>query len=109
VTSGRRVETMSKDVPPPDRSALSDHATGLVRRIVREGVVAFSDEALEMMRSEGLTTADCHNVLRWGISDPPSRRGDMWRYRLHTAAASVVVIFRSEAEIVVLSAERKPR
>ena len=84
-----------------------DGATELVRCIVRDGVVAFSDRALSTLRSQGLTTADCHNVLRWGTSDPASSHGGAWHYRLHTASAFVVVAFRSDVEMVVMSAGKK--
>jgi len=93
-----------------NRDPLSpERATELVHQIVRDGNVAFSDRALATLRSEGLTTADCHNVLRWGTSDPAESQRGVWCYRLHTAGASVSVTFRSDGEIAVVSARRKQR
>ena len=94
-------------VQPAPGPLAPDRATELVRCIVRNGAVAFGDRALSSLRSQGLTTADCHNVLRWGTSDPASSHDGAWYYRLHTANAFVVVAFRSDLEIVVMSAGKK--
>jgi len=86
---------------------MPDQATALVRAIVRDGEVAWSSRALKDMRSHRLTTADCHNVLQRGVSDPGERVRGSLQYRVHTYRACVAVMFRSTTELVVVSVWRK--
>lgn len=90
-----------------DEALTAEQATACVRAILRDGAVAWSSQALTEMRSHRLTTVDCHNVLRRGESDPGERVRGSLRYRVHTYRASVVVMFRSRTELVVVSVWRK--
>jgi len=101
------VMNVREDAAHFEEALTPDQATTLVRAIVRDGAVAWSSQALKKMRSCRLTTADCHNVLRRGVSDPGELVRRRRRYRIHTVRACVVVTFRSETELVVVSAWRK--
>ncbi len=90
-----------------DEARTPDQAAALARAILRDGVVAWSDRALKDMRSHRLTTADCHNVLRRGVSDPGELVRGGRHYRVHTYRACVVVMFRSRTEMAVVSVWRK--
>ena len=70
------------------------------------GSVRFSGHALEEMAKDGLTTVDCVNVLRGGIVEPAEFENGSWRYRVRTSKAYVVVAFRSEDALVVITAWR---
>jgi len=90
-----------------DEALTPDQAAALARAILRDGVVAWSSQALKDMRSQRLTTADCHNVLRRGVSDPGELVRGGRQYRVHTYRACVVVMFRSRTELAVVSVWRK--
>lgn len=87
-----------------------DDATRLIKKLVREDAVSFSIHAGQEMLKDGLTTVDCANVLRAGVVNEPAdfERGT-WRYRVHTNRLCVVVAFRSEAELRIVTAWRKRR
>jgi hypothetical protein len=60
------------------------------------------------MADDQLTTVDCVNVMRAGaVTEPADFERGTWRYRIHTNRICVVVAFRSETEIVVVTAWRK--
>lgn len=81
-------------------------AKKLIQHILRTGSVAFSSHALEEMRNDDLTTQDCVNILRAGVLDPPEYTKGTWRYRLRGGGICVVAAFRSERELVVVTAWR---
>ena len=85
----------------------SDRATKLIKRIVREGQVAWSQHALDEMKTDDLTAVDCVNVMRGGVvSEPAEFEHGSWRYRIHTQRICVVVAFRSEKELLVVTTWR---
>lgn len=61
------------------------------------------------MLADELTTLDCENVLRGGVVRPAEYSSGSWRYRVETARMTVVVAFRSEHELVVVTAWREER
>jgi hypothetical protein len=61
---------------------------------------------LKEIAKDGLTTVDCVNVLRGGVPRPGEYESGSWRYRVETAKITVVVAFRSENEVVVVTAWR---
>jgi hypothetical protein len=77
-----------------------------IRRIIKDGTVDFSRHALKEMEKDNLTTVDCTNVLRGGWVEPPELRDGTWRYRVRTDHMCVVVAFRAETRIVVVTAWR---
>lgn len=84
-------------------------AKGLIREILRVGRFTYSRHAKEEMLADDLTTVDCENVLRGGAVRPGERDRGTWRYRVETGRISVVVAFRSERELVVVTAWRSGR
>lgn len=48
-----------------------DEARRLIRAILLTGVFRYSGHAEEEMASDGMTTADCQNVLRSGVVRVP--------------------------------------
>jgi Domain of unknown function (DUF4258) len=84
-------------------------ARQLIRRIVNSGTVSFSGHAYEEMAKDDLTTVDCTNVLRGGVVEPPEWERGTWRYRVRTNRIYVVVAFRSETHLVVVTAWRVQR
>ena len=81
-------------------------ARDLIRRILRTGRFIYSRHAIEEMLADNLTTVDCENVLRGGAVRPGEYDRGSWRYRVETRLITVVVAFRSEHEIVVVTAWR---
>lgn len=71
------------------------------------GTVSFSAHALREMANEQMTTVDCTNVLRGGVVEPAEWERGSWRYRVRTNVMYVVVAFRSERHLVVVTAWRK--
>ena len=77
-----------------------------ILRILNTGYVRFSKHALDEMRKDDLTTVDCTNVLRGGVIEPPELRDGTWRYRVRTTRIYVVVAFRSDTALTVVTAWR---
>jgi hypothetical protein len=87
-----------------------DAAMALIRSILQGGQVAWSQHALDELLPDGLTTVDGVNVMRAGaISEPAELVKGPWRYRVHTQRITVVVAFRSEVELVVVTVWRMRR
>ena len=84
-------------------------AKELIRGILATGETRFSKHALEEMAKDNLTTVDCVNVLRGGVVVPGEFEKGSWRYRVRTARMTVVVAFRSEHRLVVVTAWREKR
>jgi hypothetical protein len=84
-------------------------ARQLIRKIIATGEVRFTGHAFEEMKKDDLTTVDCTNVLRGGVMEPPEWEGGSWRYRVRTNTMYVVVSFRSETALVVVTAWRLKR
>jgi len=78
----------------------------LIQQILETGTVGFSGHALEEMRKDRLSTVDCVNVLRGGVVEPGEWERGSWRYRVKTNVICVVVTFRSETHLVVVTAWR---
>ena len=52
---------------------------------------------------------DCENVLRGGVVRQGEYEHGTWRYRVETNKTTVVIAFRSEQELVVVTAWRSGR
>ena len=87
---------------PPD-------ARRLIRAILAAGEVVSSKHAADETAKDDLTLVDCINVLRGGIVEPAEWERGTWRYRVHARRISVVVAFRSEPRLVVVTAWRSKR
>ena len=81
-------------------------AKALIRKILEGGTVSFSSHALDELAADALTTVDCVNVLRGGVVEPAGWERGSWRYRVRTARICVVVAFRSETALAVVTAWR---
>ena len=86
-----------------------DAARQLIREILRAGRFIYSKHAKEELLADRLTTVDCENVLRGGVVRPGEFENGSWRYRVETDRITVVVAFRSEHELVVVTAWRIER
>lgn len=83
-------------------------ARKLLRPILGEGRFVYTSHARQEMENDDLGFNDVVNVLRAGqIREPPELVKGAWRHRVHTDRICVVVAFRSEAELVVVTAWRK--
>ncbi len=87
---------------PPD-------ARRLIREILTAGEVVSSRHAADEMAKDDLTLIDCINILHGGVVEPAELERGTWRYRVHARRISVVVAFRSETRLVVVTAWRSRR
>ena len=92
-------------VEPLDQSK----ARRLIREILLKGSVTFSGHSQAELAKDDLSSVDAVNVLRGGIVDPPELQSGTWRYRVRTDRIAVVIAFRSESELVVVTAWRNKR
>jgi hypothetical protein len=92
------------DAPMPP-----DAAAELLRRIVQDGAVAWSGSGLARLEAAGLAPVDCLCAMRDGVADPARHEEGHWRYRVHGQSMCVVVVFRSETEVVIVDAWTKVR
>lgn len=60
-------------------------------------------------RQPEIEEVDCENVLRGGVVRPGEYEHGSWRYRIETSRLAVVVAFRSENELVIVTAWRTGR
>ena len=98
------------DYHPAVREPLDPAAAKvLIRAILDAGTVAFSRHALEELRKDDLTTVDAVNALRAGLVGPAELERGTWRFPVRTARFVVVIAFRSETELVVVTGWRVRR
>ena len=81
-------------------------AQKLIRKILKDGQVSWSMHAQEEMKKDDLTMVDCANVLRAGVVEEPEFERGTWRYRLRTQKIFVVVAFRSDTELSIVTTWR---
>ena len=93
---------MNEPLSPPE-------AKRLIREILAGGEVVSSRHATKEMDTDDVTMVDCINVLRGGIVEPAEWENGTWRYRVHTQRTWVVVAFRSETRLVIVTAWRSKR
>jgi len=86
-----------------------DRARRLIREVLQTGRVTFSGHSLDALADDDLSTVDAVNVLRAGTVDPAEFEKECWRYRVRTPQMVVVITFRSESEIRVVTAWREKR
>ena len=89
-----------------DEPLAPELARTLIRRILQTGRFVYSRHAREEMRADDLTTLDCENVLRGGVIRSGECEHGTWRYRVETSRMTVVVAFRSEHDLVMVTAWR---
>lgn len=81
-------------------------ARNLIRKILDAGGAHPSQHAYDEMAKDNLTMVDVANVLRGGRVEFSEFVKGTWRYRVQTRKICVVVAFRSEAELRVVTAWR---
>lgn len=81
-------------------------AKRLLQEIVSNGSVTFSGHAQQEMEKDDLATTDVLNMLRGGVVEPAEFENGSWRHRVRTARMCVVVVFRSEKEVRIVTAWR---
>ena len=84
-------------------------AKALIRAILEAGGVRWGDHALKELAKDGLEVSDAINVLRGGVVREPEWENGEWRYHVETPRICVVVAFRSETVLRVVTAWRKKR
>jgi hypothetical protein len=84
-----------------------EDAKRLIRAILERGEVVPSGHALEELEKDKLTMVDATNVLRGGVVDPPDFERGTWRYRVRTMRICIVVAFRSETKLAVVTGWRE--
>jgi len=88
---------------------MPDAAKILIRQILQTGRFTYTRHSKDEMLADDLTTVDCENVLRGGVVRPGELERGTWRYRVETSRITVVVAFRSEHELVIVTAWRMER
>ena len=90
-----------------DEPLSSVHTKKLIRVILASGAVRFTTHALKEMEKDNLLESDVLHVLRAGVMRIPAEyEHGSWRYRLETSKNAVVVAFRSESVLVIVTAWR---
>lgn len=84
-------------------------AKRLIREILSTGEVRFTRHALEELKKDGLEEIDCVNVLRGGTVGPGEFENGSWRYPVRASKVTVIVAFRSETQLVVVTAWKEKR
>ena len=82
-------------------------ARRLIGSILTKGRVAFTRHAREEMAKDDLDAVDVTHVLRAGRVQFPELEKGSWRYRVSTRQIFVVVAFRSQEELVVVTVWRR--
>lgn len=85
---------------------LAHECKRLIRDILENGRVRFSSHAREELAKDGKSEIDAVNVLRGGVVQPGEWENGSWRYRVMTPRMAVVVAFRAEDLMVVVTAWR---
>ena len=81
-----------------------DTARQLIRDCITLGSVSWTHHALERCSERGLTTGDCVNALKSGAVDPAEWENGTWRYRVRAGPITVVIAFRDERSLTVITA-----
>ncbi len=90
--------------PPFEEPLAPDVAQRLVRHILATGGVVLSRHAAERIARHGLETKDWEHALGAGWVLTGEWENGSWRYQVRTQTVTVVVTFRSLAELVVVTA-----
>lgn len=74
-----------------------------------ELVIPTGSHADQEMANDNLIVGDVINVLRGGVVEPGELEKGTWRYRVRTTKITVVVCFRSETELRVVTCWRNKK
>ncbi|MCY4120592.1 MAG: DUF4258 domain-containing protein [Acidobacteria bacterium] len=78
-------------------------AKRLIRQCITDGLVIWTNHALQRCSERGLTTVDCVNALKAGAVDPAEWENGTWRYRVRAGRITVVVAFRNVRALTVIT------
>lgn len=92
-----------------DEPLAPDTVKKVIRQILQTGRFTCTKHSKDEMLADDLTTVDCENVLGGGVTRPGEYEHGTWRYRVETSRVTVVVAFRSENELIVVTAWRAGR
>ncbi|MEK7330802.1 MAG: hypothetical protein AAB113_08365 [Candidatus Eisenbacteria bacterium] len=92
--------------PPFEEPLAPDVAQRLARHILHTGGAFVSRHARERMRRDQIEPTDWGHVLRAGWVMQGEWEHGSWRYQVRTQHVTVVVTFRSLAELVIVTAWR---
>ena len=81
-------------------------AKALIRTILAKGEFRLTSHALDELENDDLQEVDAVNVLRAGVVEGCDFERGSWRYRVRTPRITVVVAFRSETALVVVTGWR---
>jgi hypothetical protein len=81
-------------------------AKALARKILEEGTISFTDHSHRELAKDNRSTGDCLNAIRGGAYREAEWENGCWRYRIETGRVGVVFQFRSDSEILVVTAWR---
>lgn len=85
-----------------------NQAKKLIQVICLEGTITLSRHAEQELAKDDLTTDEALRALRAGrILEEPEMENGTWRYRVHTTEMVVVVVFKSESKLKIITAWRK--
>jgi hypothetical protein len=88
----------------------ADEAKRLIVKAIGSDRVDFKQvHAREEMTHDDLSMRDVLRILRGGVVEPGELLRNTWRYRVRTSWAYVVVRFRTEDNVVVVTAWRIKR
>ena len=85
----------------------SSRAKRLILKVLESGTVRISSHAREELQKDNVTVVRCYDALRVGWVEEPELEKGTCRYRVQTRTICVVVAFRSEASLVIVTAWRK--
>ncbi|MCY3018373.1 MAG: DUF4258 domain-containing protein [Planctomycetota bacterium] len=83
-----------------------DEARRRIRRIPATGTTAWTRHALGEMAKDGMSQVDAVSVLRAGLVRSWDLVTGTYRYRVETRKFCVVVAFRDDDQLVVVTAWR---
>lgn len=89
----------------------ANQARRLAKKILRVGSTVFTRHARQEMENDDLLETDVVNTISGGMITEPGElghRGD-WCYRIRTQRITVLFMFRSIEELVVVTAWRERR
>ena len=87
----------------------NDEAKRRASQILRSGEARFSGHALKEMANDSISEDAALGVIRSGYVEFPEQISDSWRYRFRAQDLAVVVAFRSETVLVIVTAWRIKR
>lgn len=94
------------DEPLEGEPVSSARVRALCQSIIKLGSVSFGPHARKRMGERGISETTVKNVLRAGFADEGELEHGTYRYPVKTPEYCVIVAFRSEHSLVVVSVWR---